>query len=96
MKKLGLYFVLVICLASVLFAQLPQTISQQPYPGTIQLAVDASAAPTKLFHSKLTIPVKPGPLVLLYPKWIPGEHGPTGPVVDLTGLKFTANGQPIP
>ena len=96
MKKLGLYFVLVICLASVLFAQLPQTISQQPYPGTIQLAVDASAAPTKLFHSKLTIPVKAGPLVLLYPKWIPGEHGPTGPVVDLTGLKFSANGQSIP
>jgi predicted metalloprotease with PDZ domain len=31
----------------------------------------------------------------LYPKWIPGEHGPTGPVVDLTGLKFTANGQTV-
>jgi predicted metalloprotease with PDZ domain len=58
--------------------------------------VDASAAQTKLFHSQLTIPVRPGPMVLLYPKWIPGEHGPTGPVVDLTGLKFTANGQILP
>ncbi len=33
---------------------------------------------------------------LLYPKWIPGEHGPTGPIEDLTGLKITANGQPVP
>jgi predicted metalloprotease with PDZ domain len=83
-------------LSSFLVAQIPQTISPQPYPGTISVAVDASAAQTKLFHAKLSIPVNPGPMVLLYPKWIPGEHGPTGPVVDLTGLKFTANGQPIP
>lgn len=88
-----LFFVLLI--SSSLFAQIPQTISPQPYPGTISIAVDASGAQTKLFHAKLSIPVKPGPLVLMYPKWIPGEHGPTGPVVDLTGLKFTANGQPV-
>jgi predicted metalloprotease with PDZ domain len=89
----------VVCLllsALAAFAQLPQTMSQQPYPGIITVSVDASAAPTKLFHSKLTIPVKPGALTLLYPKWIPGEHGPTGPIIDLTGLKFSGNGQPIP
>src|SRR5205823_410062 len=34
-----------------------------------------------------------GTLTLYYPKWIPGEHGPTGPIQDLAGLKFTANGQ---
>ncbi len=78
-----------------LFAQVPAINSNQTYPGTISVEVDASAAMTKLFHSKLSIPVKPGPMVLLYPKWIPGEHGPTGPVVDLTGLKFIANGQPL-
>jgi predicted metalloprotease with PDZ domain len=91
-RKTSLFFVLLI--ASSLFAQIPQ-ISPQTYPGTISITVDASAAQTKLFHAKLSIPVKPGPLVLMYPKWIPGEHGPTGPVVDLTGLKFTANGQPV-
>jgi predicted metalloprotease with PDZ domain len=35
-------------------------------------------------------------MTLLYPKWIPGEHGPTGPITDLAGLKITANGQTVP
>jgi predicted metalloprotease with PDZ domain len=96
MHKLTLWWsCCLVLIASSLFAQLPENISPQPYPGTISVTVDASAAPTKLFHAKLSIPVKPGPIVLLYPKWIPGEHGPTGPVVDLTGLKFTANGQAL-
>jgi predicted metalloprotease with PDZ domain len=43
----------------------------------------------------MIIPVQPGPLTLVYPEWIPGEHGPTGPIVDFTGLKFAANGQPV-
>ena len=76
-------------------AQVPTTISDQPYIGPITLSVDASAAPTKLFKAKLTIPVKAGENTFLYPKWIPGEHGPTGPVIDFTGLKFFAKGQPL-
>ena len=42
--------------------------------------VDATDAPRRLFHVHLTIPAKPGPMTLLYPEWIPGEHGPTGPI----------------
>ncbi len=42
------------------------------------------------------MPVKAGPLTLYYPKWIPGEHGPDGPITNLTGLKFEADGQTIP
>ena len=56
------------------------------------LAVDATEAPRKVFHARLTIPATPGDFVLLYPKWIPGEHGPTGPVVDTAGIYFRANG----
>src|SRR5262245_7654865 len=63
--------------------------------GTITLAVDATEAPRKIFHSKLTIPVEPGPLTLVYPKWIPGEHGPTGPLTDVAGLHFTAGGKAL-
>src|SRR4051794_17384206 len=59
---------------------------QQP----IELEADASQAPRKIFRAKITMAVKPGPLSLYYPKWIPGEHGPTGPITDLTGLKITA------
>jgi predicted metalloprotease with PDZ domain len=59
----------------------------------ITIALDATDAPRKIFHARMTIPVTGGPLTLYYPKWIPGEHGPTGPIQDLAGLKFTANGQ---
>ena len=41
----------------------------------------------------MTIPASPGTLTLYYPKWIPGEHAPSGPVVDSTGLKVVGNGQ---
>jgi predicted metalloprotease with PDZ domain len=61
----------------------------------ISIALDASDAPRKIFHAQLTIPAVPGTLTLYYPKWIPGEHAPSGPVIDLAGLKFTGNGQPL-
>ncbi len=61
----------------------------------IALSLDATEAPRKIFHARLTIPAAPGTLTLYYPKWIPGEHGPTGPVQDLTGLAFTAKGQTL-
>jgi len=55
--------------------------------------VDATHAPGKILHAQEQIPAAPGEIKLAFPKWIPGEHGPTGPIVDLTGLKFFANGQ---
>jgi predicted metalloprotease with PDZ domain len=60
-------------------------------PPRITLTLDATEAPRKIFHARLTIPATPGTLTLYYPKWIPGEHGPTGPIEDLAGLVFTAN-----
>ncbi|MDI3290853.1 hypothetical protein [Polyangium sp. 15x6] len=62
---------------------------------TIRLSVDLSEAPRRIFHAKLIIPVTPGPLTLLYPKWIPGHHSPEGPIANLVGLKFTAAGQTL-
>jgi predicted metalloprotease with PDZ domain len=62
-------------------------------PATV--AVDATEAPRKIFHGHLVLPASPGPLTLLYPKWIPGEHGPTGPLVNFMGLRFTAAGRPL-
>ena len=59
----------------------------------IRLTVDATHAPEKILHAQLQIPVTAGEVKLVFPKWIPGEHGPTGPISDLTGLKFVANGQ---
>jgi predicted metalloprotease with PDZ domain len=62
----------------------------------VSIDVDAGEAPRRLLHAKMRMPVTPGPLSLLYPKWIPGEHGPTGPIEDLAGVRITANGQPVP
>jgi predicted metalloprotease with PDZ domain len=62
----------------------------------ISVTLDATKTQQKLLHTHLVMPVKPGPLTLYYPKWIPGEHGPDGPIANLTGLKFDANGQTIP
>jgi len=67
-------------------------------PGQMQpvrIEVDLRDAPRHIFHSKLTLTVKPGPLTLLYPEWIPGEHGPTGPISQIAGLKFTAGGKTL-
>jgi predicted metalloprotease with PDZ domain len=67
-----------------------------PKEPAITLSVDATEAPRRILHAKLVIPAKPGPLTLFYPKWIPGEHGPTGPISDLAGLRLAADGKPIP
>jgi predicted metalloprotease with PDZ domain len=61
----------------------------------VTLRVDATGVPSNVYHAHLTMPVAPGPLTLYYPKWIPGEHGPTGPINGLTGLQFTANGKSV-
>ena len=63
---------------------------------TISVTVDATRTQQKLLSAHEVIPVKPGPLTLYYPKWIPGSHGPDGPIASLTGLKFEADGKTIP
>lgn len=63
--------------------------------GTATVSIDATDAARKIFHSHMVIPAKPGSVTLYYPKWIPGEHGPTGPIVNLAGLKFVAGGKQI-
>jgi predicted metalloprotease with PDZ domain len=64
-------------------------------PPTVTIFVDATSAPRKIFHAKLKIPATAGDLTLYYPKWIPGEHAPDGPVIDLAGLKFFAGGKTL-
>jgi predicted metalloprotease with PDZ domain len=62
---------------------------------SIPLTVDATGTRQKLLHVHEVIPVKAGALTLYYPKWIPGEHGPDGPISSLSGLKFTGEGKTI-
>ena len=62
----------------------------------IALSVDLTDAPRKILHGQLTFSVRPGPLALYFPQWIPGEHAPSGPIDNLAGLTFTANGKDVP
>jgi predicted metalloprotease with PDZ domain len=59
----------------------------------VGLRVDATDAPRRLFHVQMNMPAKAGPMTLLYPQWIPGEHGPTGPIANLVGLKIQGGGK---
>lgn len=62
----------------------------------LSLTVDATKVQNKILHVHLVMPAKPGPLTIYYPKWIPGEHGPDGPIASLTGLKFEVSGMVVP
>jgi predicted metalloprotease with PDZ domain len=62
---------------------------------TVTVKVDATDAPRRLFHVQMNMPAQSGPLTLLYPKWIPGEHMPVGPIINLVGLRIVAAGQPV-
>jgi len=67
-----------------------------PYAGRIELFVDATDVSHHVFGVREILPVAaPGPLTLLYPKWIPGTHSPTGPIASLAGLAITAEGEPL-
>jgi len=79
-------------LVSAAFPATGQATSAQP----IRLSVDATRAPQKILHSNLQIPASPGPLTLYYPKWLPADHSPDGPISNLAGLRFTAQGKEIP
>jgi predicted metalloprotease with PDZ domain len=67
-----------------------------PYPGTIQLTVDATDVTRGIFTIRERVPVTAaGDLVMLYPKWVPGGHSPRGDIKNVTGIRFSANGQPL-
>jgi predicted metalloprotease with PDZ domain len=77
-----------------LFAALPLVAQSQKSP--IQITADLTDAPRKLYHAEVDLPVTAGPLTLTTPQWIPGNHRPTGPVDDITGVVFTVDGKPLP
>ncbi|ATE64952.1 M61 family metallopeptidase [Rhizorhabdus dicambivorans] len=67
-----------------------------PFPGTIELAVDATDVARGIFKVTETIPVaNPGRLYLLYPQWLPGNHAPRGPIDDVANIAITANGKSL-
>jgi predicted metalloprotease with PDZ domain len=69
--------------------------SPRAFSQSIRLHVDLTDAPRNIYHAKLSIPAKPGPITLVFPKWIPGNHRPSGPIGALTGIRVEAAGNPL-
>ncbi|WXF84431.1 tetratricopeptide repeat protein [Xanthomonas translucens pv. undulosa] len=84
--------------ATAAFQASAQTAPPQdvPFAGTLKIDVDATDLAHRIFRVRTTIPATPGPMTLLYPQWIPGNHSPTGPIDKLAGLVIKANGQVLP
>ncbi|WP_133479801.1 M61 family metallopeptidase [Cognatilysobacter segetis] len=84
------------------FAQdIPLTSAQVPLPvdapfaGTVRIDVDATDLARRIVRIREEIPAKAGRLTLLYPQWLPGNHGPSGPLDKVAGIAFKANGKPL-
>ncbi len=105
MRRVSLFAALSLGLSTFVSAQTPQTAplppptpdaQDIPYPGTLQLSVDATDLDRHIFRIHETVPAAGGvPLTLLFPKWLPGNHSPTGPISEMGGLIISADGQRI-
>jgi len=66
------------------------------YPGLLKVQVDATDTDRHIFRVHETIPVaKAGPMTILYPQWLPGNHAANGPMKNIAGVAFSAGGKPI-
>ena len=103
LRRAVLPLVLTLLLAGAAHAQapgsplppIPQARDIDYAPGAIDVAVDATNLGQRIFRVRQQISVQAGPLVLLYPAWLPGNHAPRGPIEKIAGLRFSAGGKPL-
>jgi len=112
MRRVALALILSCCLTGAVAAQIVPPLNSKPeayakptripaardvpFPGTLQLTVDATDVTRGIFRIRERIPVTAaGDLVLLYPKWVPGGHSPRGDIKNVTGVRVSANGRPL-
>jgi predicted metalloprotease with PDZ domain len=67
----------------------------RPTP-VMSLLVDETQEARRIAFVHEEIRVHPGPLALAYPKWIPGEHGPTGPIAQLAEIRIHFENASVP
>ncbi len=99
------WFVVAALFALLCVRSVERALADEPNANAVSLAtaanpmtlvLDAHDASRGIMIARVTLPVKPGPFTFVYPKWIPGEHGPTGPLNDLADIQVTANGLTLP
>jgi predicted metalloprotease with PDZ domain len=90
-RSSALLFSFSLSLASLAFVCFAPGVSAQ----AIRLHVDLTDAPRNIYHAQLQIPAHAGEMSLVFPKWIPGNHRPSGPIGALTGIRMEAAGHPV-
>src|ERR1700742_1628730 len=83
-------------LGAVAFLACGAGVNAQAPAGPVALTVTLPDPGQKLLYVEESMPVKPGPLTLYYPKWIPGDHSPDGEIEKVLGIEFTAGGRRLP
>lgn len=85
------------CLVPLLLLAIPLSAANSPIAGkrAIALEIDVTGTAVGIIHSHLVIPATPGPLDLAYPKWIPGQHSPKGPINEIIDLRFSSGGKAL-
>ncbi len=78
------------CAALATLSLLPSVSANAQNANVMTVAVDATQAAQKIYHVKVTMPAAPGPFGFVYPKWIPGYHGPVGPIEGVVSLQVRA------
>src|SRR5437763_1882016 len=110
MRRAALALILSTCLGGAALAQIVPPLNSRPeptakidtipaprdipFPGTIQLTVDAGDVTRGIFNVHEHVPVPAaGDFVLLYPKWLPGTHSPSGQINKVAGFRASAGGK---
>ncbi len=75
--------------------EVPSSTAYATQSSPMTLVLDARDASRGLMHSHMSIPARPGAFTFVYPKWIPGEHGPTGPLGDISQIRVSAGGHAL-
>jgi len=60
------------------------------------LVVDETQAARRISFVHEELGVQAGALALAYPRWIPGEHGPTGSIQDVASLQIRSGNVTLP
>ena len=92
---IGRIFCVALSAALSVFSMLDARPALAETTNPIVVAVDATQAAQKIYHVTVTMPAHPGAFAFVYPKWIPGYHGPVGPVEAVANMRVSAGGSSL-
>jgi len=80
--------VVLLILFLAIIGMVSSAFAQSTSAPAMTLVVDETRAAQRIATVHEEIRVRPGNLALAYPLWIPGEHGPTGPLENVAAIRI--------